>query len=132
MKYSVCWLNATIITKNIDTLITNTFVLGFIEPLLCWKPVITLSRLTYCAFLCHGGLQLYTVGSIRTPFHASYYNLVGQLPLKLNRPIKFNWKYIILIGMAITRRHHSIVSNSILSNTTLWIANTWFRENLLQ
>ncbi|XP_025425324.1 nose resistant to fluoxetine protein 6-like [Sipha flava] len=49
---------------------------GFIEPILCWKPVITLSRLTYCAFLCHGGLQLYTAGSIRTPFHASYYNLV--------------------------------------------------------
>ncbi|KAF0772178.1 nose resistant to fluoxetine protein 6-like [Aphis craccivora] len=49
---------------------------GFIEPILCWKPVITLSRLTYCAFLCHGGLQLYTVGSIRTPFHTSYYNLV--------------------------------------------------------
>lgn len=55
---------------------TNKCHLGFIEPLLCWKPVITLSRLTYCAFLCHGGLQLYTVGSIRTPFHASYYNLV--------------------------------------------------------
>lgn len=75
---------------NIKTLITNKIVLGFIEPLLCWKPVITLSRLTYCAFLCHGGLQLYTVGSIRTPFHASYYNLVGQSPIKLNKLIKFN------------------------------------------
>ncbi|XP_050523734.1 nose resistant to fluoxetine protein 6-like [Daktulosphaira vitifoliae] len=49
---------------------------GFIEPLLCWKPVITLSRLTYCAFLCHGGLQLYAIGNIRTPYYASCFNLV--------------------------------------------------------
>jgi len=83
------WINSFLMSPHISCTI------GFIEPILCWKPVITLSRLTYCAFLCHGGLQLYTVGSIRTPFHASIYNLVN---ISDN-----NWYHLIIIILYSTR-----------------------------
>lgn len=52
------------------------FFLAFIEPIFSWRPVITLSRLAYCAFLCHGGLQLYSVATARTPFYGSIFNLI--------------------------------------------------------
>jgi len=47
------------------------------EPILTWRPIVPLSRLTYCAFLAHGGLQLYSVASSGNPFYGSVYNLVS-------------------------------------------------------
>ncbi|CAB3382226.1 Hypothetical predicted protein [Cloeon dipterum] len=49
---------------------------AFMEPILTWRPIVPLSRLTYCAFLAHGGLQLYSVASSGNPFYGSVYNLV--------------------------------------------------------
>lgn len=50
---------------------------AFMEPILTWRPIVPLSRLTYCAFLAHGGLQLYSVASSGNPFYGSVYNLVS-------------------------------------------------------
>lgn len=35
-----------------------------------------LSRLTYCVYISHGTIQLYTAGSIREPIYASVFNVV--------------------------------------------------------
>ncbi|XP_046395726.1 nose resistant to fluoxetine protein 6-like [Ischnura elegans] len=48
----------------------------FLKPFLVWPPIITLSRMTYCAFLSHGALQLYTVASARSPYYGSIYHLI--------------------------------------------------------
>jgi hypothetical protein len=51
------------------------------EPILTWRPIVPLSRLTYCAFLAHGGLQLFSVASSGNPFYGSVYNLVSYFIL---------------------------------------------------
>lgn len=48
----------------------------WIEPILSWKGLIPLSRITYSAFLCHGGLQLYSVAISRQPMYASIFYVV--------------------------------------------------------
>jgi hypothetical protein len=50
---------------------------GIVRLILSMKPVIALSRLTYCAFLCHGGIQLYSVATMRVPPSMSIFNLVS-------------------------------------------------------
>ncbi|XP_059480957.1 nose resistant to fluoxetine protein 6-like [Neocloeon triangulifer] len=49
---------------------------GVVNLMLSMKPVIALSRLTYCAFLCHGALQLYSVATIRVPVYMSIFSLL--------------------------------------------------------
>ncbi|XP_018326778.1 nose resistant to fluoxetine protein 6-like [Agrilus planipennis] len=47
-----------------------------IDPLLSWRPLNSLSKITYTAFLCHGGIQLYTAASLRTPMTCGVFNLI--------------------------------------------------------
>ncbi|XP_065353567.1 nose resistant to fluoxetine protein 6-like [Cloeon dipterum] len=49
---------------------------GVVKLLLSMKPVIALSRLTYCAFLSHGALQLYSVATLRVPAYMSIFTLI--------------------------------------------------------
>jgi peptidoglycan/LPS O-acetylase OafA/YrhL len=46
-----------------------------VEPVLSWKPLILLSRITYTAFLCHGAIQIYTAATLRHPSYASIFTL---------------------------------------------------------
>ncbi|XP_060528416.1 nose resistant to fluoxetine protein 6-like isoform X2 [Cylas formicarius] len=50
----------------------------WIDPILRWKPLVILSRLTYCVYISHGVIQIYTAASIRTPIHASVFNVEYQ------------------------------------------------------
>ncbi|XP_066151662.1 nose resistant to fluoxetine protein 6-like [Euwallacea fornicatus] len=47
----------------------------WVDPILRWKPLVILGRLTYCVYISHGAIQLYTGGSIRSPVYASIFNL---------------------------------------------------------
>ncbi|KAJ8951665.1 hypothetical protein NQ318_012206 [Aromia moschata] len=47
----------------------------WIEPILSWKPLIFLSRITYTAFLSHGAIQMYTAATLRGPKYASVFNI---------------------------------------------------------
>lgn len=50
---------------------------GFIQPILSWKAFVPLSRLTYCVFLSHGAIQLYSTASLRTPDYNSKFKIVS-------------------------------------------------------
>nr|XP_008198006.2 PREDICTED: nose resistant to fluoxetine protein 6 isoform X1 [Tribolium castaneum] len=52
---SIGWIMVACITKNAP--LVNRF--------LSWKPFMPLSRLTYCAYLCNGFIEVYSIGSIR-------------------------------------------------------------------
>ncbi|KAK6620738.1 hypothetical protein RUM43_011033 [Polyplax serrata] len=52
---------------------------GLIQPILSWKAFVPLSRLTYCVFLSHGALQLYSTSSLRTPDYNSKFKIVWTL-----------------------------------------------------
>ncbi|XP_044262126.1 nose resistant to fluoxetine protein 6-like [Tribolium madens] len=52
---SIGWIMIACITKNAP--IVNQF--------LSWKPFMPLSRLTYCAYLCNGFIEIYSLGLIR-------------------------------------------------------------------
>ncbi|KAK9869957.1 hypothetical protein WA026_006055 [Henosepilachna vigintioctopunctata] len=47
----------------------------WVAPYLNWRPWILLSRITYSAFLCHGGVQLYTSAIQRTPMYVGLFNI---------------------------------------------------------
>ncbi|KAJ8912893.1 hypothetical protein NQ315_011216 [Exocentrus adspersus] len=46
---------------------------AWIEPILSWKPLIFLSRITYTAFLSHGALQIITSSIMRVPRYVSVF-----------------------------------------------------------
>lgn len=50
---------------------------GLLQPILSWKAFVPLSRLTYCVFLSHGAIQLYTSASLRTPDYNSQFKVVS-------------------------------------------------------
>ncbi|KAJ3657266.1 hypothetical protein Zmor_009082, partial [Zophobas morio] len=50
---------------------------AWVEPFLAWKPLVLLSRITYTAFLCHGGIQLYSVAILRHGNYASIFTLLS-------------------------------------------------------
>ncbi|XP_077293733.1 nose resistant to fluoxetine protein 6-like [Arctopsyche grandis] len=60
------WLLIVCATKNA----------GFIDSFFSWKPFIPISRLTYCAYLINGVIELYLQGTLRNSIHISIYSLV--------------------------------------------------------
>ncbi|XP_071445546.1 nose resistant to fluoxetine protein 6-like [Hetaerina americana] len=48
---------------------------GPLTPLFKWNAVVPLSRLTYCAFLIHGGVQMLSIATLRTPEYMTFYKL---------------------------------------------------------
>ncbi|PSN55352.1 hypothetical protein C0J52_01840 [Blattella germanica] len=51
---------------------------GPVDTFLSWKLFVPLSRLTYCAYLCHYIVLLYNIGSVRTPGYLSDYHIVHE------------------------------------------------------
>lgn len=51
---------------------------GPISSILSARPLATLSRLTYCAYLTNGLVELYEASVIRTPRYMSVINLLGE------------------------------------------------------
>lgn len=62
-----------------DNLVMIVSFTAWIEPILSWKGLTPLNRITYCAFLCHGAIQLYSVATLRQPHFASIFNLVRKM-----------------------------------------------------
>ncbi|XP_039295304.1 nose resistant to fluoxetine protein 6 isoform X2 [Nilaparvata lugens] len=98
---------------------------AFIEPVFAWKPVITLSRLCYCAFLCHGGLQLYSVAALRNPISASLYNLtwfsLGDISLSFSAAFFLSLVFespILRIESILRKKGLSSESNEDLTKKT--------------
>ncbi|KAH1000160.1 hypothetical protein HUJ04_000087 [Dendroctonus ponderosae] len=50
----------------------------WVEPMLRWRPLVVLARLTYCVYISHGAIQMYTAATIRTPIYASVFNVEYQ------------------------------------------------------
>ncbi|XP_030749331.1 nose resistant to fluoxetine protein 6-like [Sitophilus oryzae] len=46
-----------------------------INSFLSWRPLTILAKLSFCVYISHGIIQMYTAGSIRTPTHVSIFNL---------------------------------------------------------
>ena len=49
---------------------------GSLKKFLSSRVLVPLSRLTYCAYLTNGFIELYLIGSMRTPKYMSVTNLV--------------------------------------------------------
>uniref|UniRef100_A0A1B6KJC8 Acyltransferase 3 domain-containing protein n=2 Tax=Graphocephala atropunctata TaxID=36148 RepID=A0A1B6KJC8_9HEMI len=49
---------------------------GFINTLFSWPVWVPLGRLTYCIYLTHVAVILYSIGSMRQPQHFSYYSMI--------------------------------------------------------
>ncbi|XP_052872546.1 nose resistant to fluoxetine protein 6-like [Anopheles cruzii] len=49
-----------------------------LKRLLCWRAFVPISRLTYCAYLMNGLVELYLSASRRTPMYASIATLTGE------------------------------------------------------
>ncbi|KAJ9601023.1 hypothetical protein L9F63_000861, partial [Diploptera punctata] len=49
---------------------------GPVNMFLSWRIFIPLSRLTYCAYLCHHVVLLHDIASLRTPIYLSGYNML--------------------------------------------------------
>ncbi|XP_018568697.2 nose resistant to fluoxetine protein 6-like [Anoplophora glabripennis] len=49
---------------------------AWIEPILSWKPLIFLSRITYTAFLSHGAVQITTSAIMRVPRYVGVFNIL--------------------------------------------------------
>lgn len=59
-------------------LVLASLVLGsrtLMSSILAWKPLVTLSRLTYNVYLVHWAFQIASVAKARAPFHLDVYNL---------------------------------------------------------
>jgi hypothetical protein len=54
------------------------FISGVVRLLLSMKPVIALSRLSYCAFVSHAAMQLFSVATMRNPAYVSILTLVSS------------------------------------------------------
>ncbi|KAL1488454.1 hypothetical protein ABEB36_014925 [Hypothenemus hampei] len=50
----------------------------WVDPILKWKPLVILARLTYCVYISHGIIQIYTAGTLRSPIYASVFNVGYQ------------------------------------------------------
>lgn len=55
------------------------FFAGFLNKLLSWRALVPLSRLTYCAYLMNGLIELYALATVRTGRYMSIYTLVSIL-----------------------------------------------------
>lgn len=57
---------------------------GWLKTLLSWRALVPISRLTYCAYLTNGFVELYMAASVRSPKYMSVTNLViFELTLKI-------------------------------------------------
>lgn len=83
---AIGWIIVTCITENAGT---NSYTFGtdlkhinfyfftaMINKFLSWKPFIPLSKLTYCAYLVNGLVEVYNMGVLRQPTYLSRYELV--------------------------------------------------------
>lgn len=66
----VCWQRSGFLTRR-------TVSTGPVDAFLSWRPFVPLSRLTYCAYLCHYMVLLYNAGSQRAPGYLSEYTVVS-------------------------------------------------------
>ncbi|XP_026467407.1 O-acyltransferase like protein-like [Ctenocephalides felis] len=51
---------------------------GFLNKLLSWRALVPLSRLTYCAYLMNGLIELYALATVRTGRYMSVYTLLSD------------------------------------------------------
>ncbi|XP_061706201.1 nose resistant to fluoxetine protein 6-like [Cydia pomonella] len=51
---------------------------GYLGKLLSWKFLVPLSRLTFCAYLVNGVVELYYVGQLRHPLHITFFTVVAN------------------------------------------------------
>ncbi|GLV41238.1 uncharacterized protein CBL_04762 [Carabus blaptoides fortunei] len=68
---------------------------GPVTKFLCWKPFIPLSRLTYCAYLVNGLVELHSFGTIRQPRFMSIYHLACDVVAHL--VLTFTLAFILCI-----------------------------------
>lgn len=62
---------------------------GALKKFLSSRVLVPLSRLTYCAYLTNGFIELYLAASIRTPKYMSVTNLVISVALLVNLMVYF-------------------------------------------
>ena len=55
---------------------------GCLKSLLSWRGLVPISRLTYCAYLTNGFVELYMAASVRSPKYMSVTNLVILIDLE--------------------------------------------------
>ncbi|XP_049865219.1 nose resistant to fluoxetine protein 6-like [Pectinophora gossypiella] len=51
---------------------------GIFHMLLTWKFLVPISRLTYCAYLVNGIVELYYVGQLRHPLHVTFFTVMAN------------------------------------------------------
>lgn len=70
---------------------------GALKNFLSSRALVPLSRLTYCAYLTNGFIELYLAASIRTPKYMSVINLVILMHLENHLDLKKLLTFISLI-----------------------------------
>lgn len=64
--------------------VTATNNAYYFQNILSWPALAPLSRLTYCVFLVHSSIQLFTAASIRVPPYNSHFNFVSISNLQVS------------------------------------------------
>ncbi|KAI5643617.1 acyltransferase family domain-containing protein [Phthorimaea operculella] len=85
-KYSVIEASAYISLHKLAWGIANGWLIiacatgngGIFTKLLMWKFLVPLSRLTYCAYLVNGIIELYYVGQLRHPLHVTFFTVMAN------------------------------------------------------
>ncbi|XP_073830449.1 nose resistant to fluoxetine protein 6-like [Musca autumnalis] len=52
---------------------------GWLQRMLSWRVFVPFSRLTYCAYLCNGIVELYSTASLRTVEHTGYLEMTNYM-----------------------------------------------------
>ena len=77
---------------------------GALKRFLSSRALVPFSRLTYCAYLTNGFIELYLAASIRTPKFMSVTNLVITLTVYLKSGNNQNWFYFLSVSFSLVRR----------------------------
>jgi hypothetical protein len=84
-----------------------------LQPILQLHAFLPLSRLTYCAFLVHGAVQLYFLGTLRQAEYMSFPKLVSLNPpfytVKLKYCIIYKPKKKLVLVLDGNRRYHDFI-----------------------
>lgn len=105
------------LTKNHYIIKISALVNGFLT-LKIFSP---LSKLTYCAYLVNGIIELYSFGTLRDPVYMSVYNLVSILEIDLLSKRR-NYLSLILFQSVL------VVAHVILSYTLAFIVCVLFES----
>lgn len=83
---------------------------GWLKTILSWRGLVPISRLTYCAYLTNGFVELYMAASIRSPKYMSVTNLVILIDLEFSKLMLTIRNFFCFLFPSLVRRYPTFPS----------------------